>query len=219
MTIGDRVRKARIYAGLKQSELAKKLKTSQGAISDIENNRMKKGSSNLFDIAKITKVSADWLINNEGAMIEEDYALSNVEELNKPKIRKAPVLNSIQAGLFNDIGDDVYDEFEFFIDDGNFSENVFWLRIVGDSMMPKFEQGDLILVDIDKHAKTGDYVVALIDGDNRSTFKMLKLCYDEESKKEYCQLIALNKIYSPVDSRREKIVIRGVAVKHEKPLY
>lgn len=84
-SLGDRVKKARKHAGFTQVQLAKKVETSQGAISDIENGRNKESSS-LFDIAKVTGVSADWLINNQGEMLDIPKKPS-IEEL-KAQISK-----------------------------------------------------------------------------------------------------------------------------------
>ncbi len=64
------------------------------------------------------------------------------------------------------------------VDDQYDSEEFFWLRIAGDSMSPKIDDGDLILVQRDAEIKSGHIVVALIDGTD-GLVKKLELGEDE----------------------------------------
>lgn len=93
---------------------------------------------------------------------------------------------------------------------------MYWLRLRGDSMNPAFWDGDLVLVDANKQPKAGDFVIGVVDSENKATFKKYKVCWDEKKQREYCQLIPLNEFYAIVDSRYKPIHIRGVAVKHER---
>lgn len=222
--VGMRVKQARKHAKLTQVELAKAIDTSQGAISDLENGR-NESSTNLVQMAKVMGVNPTWLATGEGEMLDQPApyqldrrGLGNVEpvDMSKMKLKKAPILNWVQAGIPNIIGDNTWEEWEFYFDD-NYGENVYWLHIKGDSMTPIFEEGDLILIDMDRHPRAGDYVIAIVDGDNEATFKKYKPCgYDEKLGCEYCQLIALNNFYPPYDSRYTRINIIGTVVEFKK---
>lgn len=174
-TLGDRVKKARKYAGLTQTQLAKKVETSQGAISDLENDR-NKDSSSLYDIAKVTGVSTDWLIKSQGEMLDEPKKPS-VEEL-KAQIREMqgqgddnlfdstvpqdtkkvsaghgmdgmiPVISWVAAGSFSDVLPVTIDDvIEWIPKPAHLSARAFGLVIQGRSMWPEFKPAEIIYVE------------------------------------------------------------------------
>ena len=49
------------------------------------------------------------------------------------------------------------------VDEQYDNDNFFWLRIAGDSMSPKIDDGDLVLIQRDAEIEHGNVVVALID--------------------------------------------------------
>lgn len=187
--LGDRVRTARKYAGFTQDQLAKKVETSQGAISDIENGRNKESSS-LYDIAKVTGVSADWLIKNQGEMLTDP---------------QKELVKILEAGtVLIDDGDDdmiripIYDLY-FCCGDGNGScefENIKGYRklppdffrdrnirpddfklicAINDSNHPYIKDGDEVgIVITDREIKDGEFYAILLDGD-----RMIKQIFRE----------------------------------------
>jgi|GEM_PF-593863 len=67
MTVGERIRRAREAAGLKQSELAKKAGVTPSAISQIESGLSKQPSAdNLLKIAKALNANPQWIISGRG---------------------------------------------------------------------------------------------------------------------------------------------------------
>lgn len=218
-TVGSRLKKARKYAGLTQVELAKKSGSKQGVISDLESGR-NESSTKLVEMAEAMGVSAKWLATGEGNMLDQHIkvpSISNVDFIPQ-KIRKAPVLNWVQAGHPTDVFDNVHDEYEYFYDEG-YGLQVYWLYVRGDSMNPEFFEGDKLLVDAERQARAGDYVIAMVDHEAQATFKRYKPCgYDANLGREYCQLVPLNDFYPTIDSRAVRIDIVGVVVKHERKL-
>lgn len=134
------------------------------------------------------------------------------------KIRQIPIISWVQAGSLTDISHDLdYEDVEPIY--GDYGDNIFWLRIKGDSMEPTFKEDELILVDTDKYPNPGNYVIALADGDTTATFKKWKPCgIDENTGKEYSQLIPLNNYYPIIDSRYKPFNIRGVVIEHKRKL-
>jgi transcriptional regulator with XRE-family HTH domain len=59
--LGDKIRRAREYAGLEQRELANRAGISQATISAAETGRARPHRSTLILIAQATGVSYDWL--------------------------------------------------------------------------------------------------------------------------------------------------------------
>lgn len=201
--LGDRVRTARKYAGFTQDQLAKKVETSQGAISDIENGRNKESSS-LYDIAKVTGVSADWLIKNQGEMLDMskkpsiDDLRAQIKEIQNQgnndlfdapvgtehiamsiESNTVPILSWVAAGSWSNVEPvTMADAIGRAPKPPNLSPFGFALIVQGESMLPKFEPGDVIYVE----PKTGlfalknnDLVIVQCNDDTEATFKQLVL--------------------------------------------
>lgn len=200
-SLGDRVKKARKHAGLTQVQLAKKVETSQGAISDIENGRNKESSS-LFDIAKVTGVSADWLINNHGEMLGApktasiDELRAQIEQMqskgddglfNIPADTQrvamtenpstVPILSWVAAGSWSNVEAVTFDDAIGRVSrPAKLSKNGFALIVRGESMLPKFDPDDIIYVEPETGLlalKNNDLVVVQCNGDTEATFKQL----------------------------------------------
>ena len=62
MTIGERIKKARIDQNMSSTELAKRLGKSQTSITEIEKNRSVKQLEQLKRICEILNVSADEIL-------------------------------------------------------------------------------------------------------------------------------------------------------------
>ena len=200
-SLGDRVKKARKHAGLTQVQLAKKVKTSQGAISDIENGRNKESSS-LFDIAKATGVRADWLINNQGEMLAAS-ATPTIDEL-RARIKEiqgkndsdlfnlpidtrrvsiaenssiVPILSWVAAGSWSNVESvTMLDAIGEAPRPPNLSKNGFCLRVQGRSMLPEFKPNEIIYVEPETglfSLKDSDLVVVQCNDDTEATFKQL----------------------------------------------
>jgi phage repressor protein C with HTH and peptisase S24 domain len=65
-TLSERMKKARIEAGLSQAELAKQLGAGQSTIASIENGR-NQSSGRLVEIAQLLQVNPTWLASGQGA--------------------------------------------------------------------------------------------------------------------------------------------------------
>lgn len=224
MELKDRLKLSRKNAGFTQIQVSEAVKMTQATYSQLERGIVK-STSKIVEIAQILNVNPNWLATGEGEMSlsvidKEKYALGNVEAVpnSKLSVRYAPVLNYVQAGKFTDIGDNDYDEYLPYTDD-KISDNAYWLIVKGDSMTPDFQEGDYLLIDAKRQAQSGDYVIAMMSDDNEATFKRYKHCgFDEKLNREYCQLIALNDFYSPIDSRHTHFSVIGVVMEHKRKL-
>ena len=173
-TLKDRLIYAREQKGISQEQLGKAINKSQSAIAALETGR-NQGSTNIAKIAEILGVSAIWLETGQGEMYSNTPIPfdNNVNLSLKHILHRIPVISWVQAGCWRGIeyyrDDDLeYIEITTDIKDG------FGLRVQGDSMMPEFAQGDIIVVAPHAQPENGSYVVVVQD--DKATFK--KLVYD-----------------------------------------
>lgn len=135
-------------------------------------------------------------------------------------VRTVPVLTWVKAGLFHETGELQYDETEPVYDE-EYPQNVYWLTVKGDSMLPRFHEGDLILIDPDRQPSVGDFVIAIkLDAnggyEDAMTFKKYREGFDEKLCQNYCQLVPLNEDYAIVDSRHTPFEVRGVVLERKE---
>ena len=73
----------------------------------------------------------------------------------------------------------------------------FALRVLGDSMEPEFNEGEVIIIEPGMACQNGAYVMALHD--NEYVFRQLLI------KQDQCYLKPLNDRYPMIQARREQI--------------
>lgn len=132
----------------------------------------------------------------------------------KNNIRFAPVVNTIQAGNFTNIGDDVFDDYSSYFGD----DAVYWLRISGNSILPDFQDGEFVLINTDRQAVAGNYVVAIKDGETKALFAKYRPKGCDDNGVAYFYLIPSNDDFPIIDSRFEPLTILGVAVERNQKL-
>jgi transcriptional regulator with XRE-family HTH domain len=75
MEIGDRIRHARVAAGLSQREMATALGVTHGLVGQRESHRKSPGRDNLRRIAELTLTSMDWLLRGvaeaDGVLVKD----------------------------------------------------------------------------------------------------------------------------------------------------
>lgn len=130
-----------------------------------------------------------------------------------PTLMKIPVLSSVQAGNPTDSGDIRNDEYVIWAEplDGD----VFALEVRGDSMNPRFHDGDLLIVRRDLRPRTKDFVIAQSDLDalSEATFKQYFAVGITEFGEERFELRPLNPEYFTLDSIEHKLRIVGVVIR------
>lgn len=198
--------------GKSPTELANLLNESPQNI----NNWCKRGISKkgALLVNNVLGYDLDWILTGNGVAeqskdnnFEQNVAMPN-------KFRMAPVLNTVQAGKFNGVFDDCYDDFLPVYGDSGLRS--YWLVIKGNSMTPDFLEGEYILVDPDLCPQPSDFVVALKRGENEVTFKKYRPRGYDDNGVEYCQLIPSNADYPVIDSRFEPFDVCAVLVEHRK---
>ena len=74
MGIGKRIKKYRLYKGLKAIELSKIINISQGSLSEIENENTKPSADTITSLVTNTDIEPHWLLTGEGKMLISESA-------------------------------------------------------------------------------------------------------------------------------------------------
>lgn len=111
---------------------------------------------------------------------------------------KVPLISSVQAGAWADIANNIqpHEAADWILCPVKHGQHTFCLVVEGESMRnpgqkPSYDPGDIIFVDPDQIAQSGDRVVVRLDGDSKATFKQ----YIEEDGRKI--LKALNPDWKP----------------------
>ena len=118
--------------------------------------------------------------------------IDKIETSNSHPIKavKIPVLGDVAAGIPIEAVESILDYEE--IDEELASKGEFFgLRIKGNSMAPRIQSGDVVIVRVQSDAESGDIVIAKVNGDDACCKKLQK--HDEG-----ISLISLNPEYEPM---------------------
>ena len=184
MTIGDRVKLLREKKGMTQLELAEKLGyKSKSSVAHIENGR---------DIPRAMVVTlADILDTTPAYLMGWEDDKPNAEILSAGEnIYKIPVFSSVSAGFGAYACSDVIDYMHLFIANPADVPEMICIKVTGDSMYPKIEDGDIIVVRKQDSVDSGSIAVVLVDGEEGFVKKVI---YD----KEIIELHSINPEYAP----------------------
>ncbi|MDH0348722.1 LexA family protein [Aeromonas dhakensis] len=207
----ERIRELRKKHGLTQQKLGELIGVKKSSISQWENDEHSPSGDNLAQLSKVFGVSAHWLATGKGSP-----ELSNVEPAVIPQGNRVPILSYVQAGNWREMCEQAttFDgNVEYVSAGGEIGPYGFGLWLRGDSMLPQFKEGDLIIVDPDELPQPGDYVVAK-NGSNEATFKKYRPRGIDENGQEVFELVPLNDDYPTMHSDRQHIQIIGVMVEH-----
>lgn len=193
MTIGYRIKARRKQLGLSAEEIAKKMNVSPATVYRYESSDiMNMGIDKLASIAKALNCSPAYLMG-----WTDDSKVSSINEKSRKGV-KIPVLGNVAAGIPIEAIEDIVDYEEIdeeLADRGEY----FGLRIKGDSMQPKFDTGDVVIVRRQSTVDSGDIAVVLVNGDS-ATVKKVKIT------KDGILLIPTNPDYEPMFYSRQEIL-------------
>ncbi|HAT1815645.1 S24 family peptidase [Legionella pneumophila serogroup 1] len=197
--IGQRIMIERKAKGLTRKALAEltgELKSSR--INNYERGDRTPGPTEIKLLADALEVSASYLMcltdNREGKITKSPGMGALI-----------PILDYRQAidpvVFIQKIKEDVDTKVEFIpvgtaVSD-SIGKNAFALRIKDESMMPEFRVKDFIIVDPDASPKPGDFVVALIEGDQEVIVRKYKQLSASKEVREF-ELIALNEDWAHI---------------------
>lgn len=189
MNIGDRISELLNQNGMNAKELAEKVGATPSTIYSL----IQRGSSRidvnlLIKIADVLHTSADAIIKGEDYSIDSRSARKGI---------RIPVLGRVAAGIPIEAIENIIDYEEIpeqLAKGGEF----FGLQIKGDSMSPRIQEGDVVIVRKQEYAEDGEIVIAMVNGDEACCKRLRKY-------QGGIQLISFNSAYEPMVFTDEEV--------------
>ncbi len=186
--LSENIKKLREVNNYSQDELGQKLGISGKTISSWENERSEPRMGMIEDLAKIFRC-------------KKSDILGETEIKNGNWI---PVLGHVAAGIPIEAVEDIID-YEEISEEMARSGDHFALQIKGDSMEPKFSQGDVVIVKKQVTIDSGQIGIVLVNG-HEATCK--KITYTESG----IMLISTNPSFEPQYYTAEQITNLPVVI-------
>lgn len=166
MKIGLAIAMRREQIGLTQEELAQRIGVTKPTISrwesgDISNMRRDR----IQKLADALRVSPIELLDDETDGLKSIDEGSNINAVFSDGFRMIPVFESVSAGFGAYADGQIVDYMPMrIVSDAEAAETIA-IRVAGDSMSPKIEDGDLIQCHKQDSVDSGSIAVVLLDGE------------------------------------------------------
>lgn len=185
MKIGERIRQRRKFLGLSVDELAEKLGKNRATIYRYESNDIEKLPTTVLEpLAKALKTTPAYLMG-----WEDDKPADTLTVLPTEKIHMIPVFGSVAAGFGAYASSDILEYIPLYIENDCDVDNTICITVKGQSMYPKIEEGDRIVVRRQDSVDNGRIAVVMI-GDEAVVKRV-------ECEQNRLTLISINPEYPP----------------------
>jgi repressor LexA len=215
-TIGERIRAARENKESDQSSLAMKIGVVTRTLQRWEKGEQFPPADAVLLLARHTGVRNEWLLSGEGEMYHKPQpSRKNVIPLHPDALIKPmnlvsiPLFSSVPAGKAAQRFQAEHVERYVTVDNIRDPE-AFALVVKGNSMSPKIENGDIVVVSPRNDARSGDICVIRVNDED--VLKKIKI------EDQYIHLIPLNPSFEPVTVRKRDVSFVGKVVKVIKSL-
>lgn len=202
MSLGKRIKKARLAKELTQKQLAKLLKVTDATINRYEKDLRKPDPQMLKAIADVLGVSVDYLLNGEEGKVTQP--ISNVQPVDMVML---PILANIRAGrpLFAEEHLQGYMPFPKEMLTKGYEH--FLLRVDGDSMIGDgIEDGDIVLIRAQNYVDYDGQIVAVTINGNEACLKHLH----HPANSNMVILRSSNPKYADIVHPANDVIINGV---------
>ena len=187
MTIGEIIYNRRKELGLTLEEIGNATGVSKSTVKKWENGFIANMRRDKIEkLAKILQISPIVLLGNKNDNDKPNAEIVSAGE----NIYKIPVFSSVSAGFGAYACSDVIDYMHLFIANPADVPEMLCIKVTGDSMYPKIEDGDIIVVRKQDSVDSGSIAVVLVDGEEGFVKKVI---YDNE----IIELHSINPEYAP----------------------
>lgn len=204
MNFRTRLKQLRNEKKINQRELANFLKVAPSTISMYESGQREPNFEVLESLADFFNVDLNYLLGKS-----DKTTKLMIEDSQPPQGLQIPVLGNVAAGIPISAVEDILD-YEEVPQSWESQGEFFGLRIKGDSMEPRMESGDVVIVRQQSDANSGDTVIVLVNGDDAT-------CKRLQKTDNGIMLVSTNPKYPPMfysneDIRTKPVVILGKVV-------
>ncbi len=188
----ERFKELRKSRKLSQQELADLLHTSKSSVNMYERGEREPGLEMLETMADFFNVDMDFLLGKTSVINEAftNCEPSNISYIIKDDIYSIPLFGSVSAGFGAYASDEILDYIPTVIRNPYEAKETLAIRVTGESMYPKIEDGDIIVVHKQDSVDSGSIAVLLLDGDEGLVKKV-------EYGHDWIDLISINPEYPP----------------------
>lgn len=167
-TFGERLKMAREKKCVSQQKIADLFGIDRISVSNWERGKNPPTADKLAKLSEFLDISVDWLLGTEK---DSNVASTTI----RFKTKTVPLISWVQAGQWKEVNDihPVGQSDEYISVTAKVGPNAIALKVRGDSMEPEFPEGSIIIVDPDREAKNGSYVVVRLDEEMEATFKQM----------------------------------------------
>lgn len=164
-----RLRELRLLHGYSQAALSKKIGVSKSSVNMYERNEREPGIETLEAIADVFNVDLDYLLGKSD--VKNRYPITDF--INNLSPVQIPVLGSVPAGIPIEAIQDILDYEEISGELARSGEFIA-LRIKGDSMEPKFSEGDVVIIRRQEQVENGEIAIVMVNGNDATVKKFYK---------------------------------------------
>lgn len=198
MNIGNRLKELRERSHLTQEEVAQRIGVTKPTVNRYESEEI--------DIKRTIAIKLADVLDTTPAYImgwSDDINLRTPSNIIEPdgneKYIKIPVIGRVAAGLGCLTDNEIVGYESINANDIRGGGEYCFLRVVGDSMYPKIEEGDLALVRCQTSVDSGSIAVVIVD-DEDGVIK--KVVYDTD----FIELQSINPMYPPRRFENEDVL-------------
>ena len=200
----QRLRELREERGWSQEDLGREIGVTGAAVGMWEQGRRSPDSVTLARMASLLGVTTDYLLGRQ-AQREPVYSADSF--VLRQRTVRIPIIGNIPAGDFRLAAADIQG-WEDIPEEQVRNGDYFFLRVQGDCMSPRIQEGYRVLVRVQPSADDGDLVVVIRDNED-ATLKRIKV------SGKVAILYADNPKYSPFAVPTRDLRIIGKVVKVE----
>lgn len=151
MNIGLKLKNLRLQNDKTQTDMAKILNVAKSTVSMYERNQREPGADILKKYAQTFDVTLDYILGNERPVEGQDYITINV-------------YGSIPAGIPIEAIEDITDTEDISFKDFDKNKTYIGLKVEGDSMYPKYLDGDTIILELTPYCESGTDAAVYVNG-------------------------------------------------------
>lgn len=208
MAVNDRLKQRRIFLGLTMAEVARVVGVSEATVCRWESgniSNMRRDRIALY--AEALQTTPAYIM---GMADEPQPNQPNVAAVYDNSTYMIPLFHDVAAGFGSYADSQVAEYVPVFVETPGRAKNMIAIRVRGDSMYPKIEDGDTIIVYKTDEVDSGSIAVVLIDGDDAV---VKKLEYD----KKRAVLISINpeyqdRVFEGEEMKRLRVVGRVMKI-------